>query len=813
MKKFYSYPCLNKSFFLFFFIFFISENLLPQNYSVNGKVIDSQNNEPLAFVNIQVNKNIYAGQTDIDGIFKILQYYPVDSLTLSYIGYEPLVYHVKEKTKNIVITLDKKDILLNEIVIFPGENPAHRIINKMIENRDANNPEMLPSFSYHSYNKMIFTANLDSLKNDTVSNDSDFIETKDFFEKQYLFLMESVTERKFMYPDKNSEKLIASKISGFKDPLFALLVTQMQSFSFYNELIHIGDKYYLTPVSKGSTDKYFFLLEDTLYQGADSIYIISFTPHKNRTFDGLKGVLYINTNGYAIQDVIAEPANEEEGGLSIKIQQMYEFVDNKHWFPVQLNSDFIFNNISVNKIKLYGQGRSYLKDIDLNPDMKKSEFSNVELEVQNNTVSPDDNIWNTYRSDSLTDKDKRTYRVIDSLGKKANFDRTMKSMETLMSGKIPFKVIDLDMDRFIRFNDYEGFRLGLGFHNNYKICNRFIAGGYFAYGFRDKAFKYGCDAAYTILKKNDLSIGASYMKEVTESGGVDFYETSPFLSDSRFRDYLINRMDSTEKKDVFIKFSALNYLKADIRLSNIHKSATNDYEYGITSENVTVLLDDYNFTELWIGLCYSYKEKFIKTLRYKISMGTKYPVVYFNYIHGFNDLLNGEFSYDRFDLKIKKSFYIKNLGNSSFNFQAGYIDGDLPYCNLYSGNGSYRQFTIAAPGSFATMRMNEFLSDRYAALYYTHSFGKLLFRIKKFTPEIAVATNFCIGDLKNLSKHYNVDFSKLNKGYIESGLLINNILSTGFYGLGVGAYYRYGSYAFPSFKENIAYKFTFSIPM
>jgi hypothetical protein len=808
-----AYSFLFRIFLFSFFYFTLIIGLHSQNYSVNGKVIDAKTKEPLAFVNILVNSDIYVSQTDIDGVFRISRNSNIDSLKLSYVGYESLIFHISDKTKNIIIALTPKEVLLNEVVILPGENPAHRIINKMIENRDLNNPEMLSSFSYDSYNKMIFNADIDSLKNDSLLKDSDMIETVDFFEKQYLFLMESITQRKFMYPDKNSEKLIASKISGFKDPLFAMLVTQMQSFSFYNDLIHIGDKYYLTPVSNNSTDKYFYLIEDTLYQGNDSIYVISFTPHRNRTFDGLKGVLYINTNGYAIQNVLAEPSNKEEGGLSIKIQQMYEFVDNKHWFPVQLNSDFIFNNLSLNKLTLYGQGRSYLKNIVLNPDLNKKEFSNIELELQDNAVSASDTLWKVYRNDSLTEKDKLTYHVIDSLGKATNLDRTMKSLETLMSGKIPFKVIDFDIERFIRFNDYEGFRLGLGFHNNDKISKRVSVGGYFAYGFNDKAFKYGADASCILSKKNDLSIGVSYIKDVSESGGVDFYEQNMFLSDARYRDYLINNMDSIEKKEVFVRFSALRYLKADISLSQIHKTMTNDYAYGINSENVTLLLSDFNFTELGFGLWYSYKEKFIKTQRYKISMGTKYPIVYINYIHGFNKLLDGEYSYDRIDLKIKKSFYIKNLGSSTIQFQAGYIKGDLPYCNLYSGIGSYRQFTIAAPNAFATMRMNEFLSDRYAAIFYTHSFGKLLFRLKKFTPEIAVATNICIGDLSNSEKHYNISFSQLNKLYTESGLLINNILSTGLYGLGVGAYYRYGNYSLPSFKENIAYKFTFTIAM
>jgi len=793
--------------FIFTLVFFgVSQFIYSQN--ITGKVIDAQSKEPLAFVNILVNQNNQVHQTDIDGVFTINNVSKTDSLQFSYVGYETYKYKVTEKTNHIVVGLKRKEIKLNEVVIFPGENPAHRIIKLAIANKDKNNPEKLGSFSYTSYNKMVFTANLDSLKKDSLKKDSTYKKTKDFFEKQYLFLMESVYERKFMYPDKNSEKLIASKISGFKDPLFAMLVTQMQSFSFYNELIHIGDKNYITPISKGSIEKYFYLIEDTLYQGKDSIFVISYKPHKNRNFDGLKGLLYINTNGYAVQNVKAEPANPEEGGLEIKIQQKYELIDNKQWFPVQLNSDFMFKNISVNKVNLIGEGKSYLQNIVLNPVLKKSDFSNIEVEANDASVTPQDNVWKTYRIDSLSEKDKRTYHIIDSIGKAANLDRTMKTFETLMAGNIPYKFINFDLDRIINFNDYEGFRLGLGIHTNYKLSKRLVAGGYFAYGFKDKAYKYGGDIAYNISFAHDISVGVDYFNDVTEAGGINFYENVNFLSDSQYRDFMIIRMDKTEKKQAFLKFSAFKYLKVDVTFSQINKAVTNDYGYGMSNGNVTVLYNNFNFTELGLGLCYSYKEKFIKTANTKMSMGTNYPIMYFNYIRGFNNLFNGEFNYNRYEFKIKKSFFIKSLGTPSFQFQAGYIDGDLPYCNLFNGIGSYRQFTIEAPNSFSTMRMNEFLSNRYAALFFTHSFGKLLLRMKKFAPEFAIATNVCIGDLNNADKHFNVDIQTLRKGFIESGLQINNLLSTGLYGIGVGAYYRYGYYAMPTFKENIAYKFT-----
>jgi len=148
---------------------FIHTILFSQNYTVSGRIIDSQTREPLAFVNILVNKDIHVTQSDIDGLFNISYPGKIDSLRLSYVGYENYTFMPGNKTKNIVIDLKRKQVQLNEVVVFPGENPAHRIIKKMIENKDKNNPEKLGSFSYTSYNKMIFSAKLDTVNPDTTT--------------------------------------------------------------------------------------------------------------------------------------------------------------------------------------------------------------------------------------------------------------------------------------------------------------------------------------------------------------------------------------------------------------------------------------------------------------------------------------------------------------------------------------------------------------------------------------------------------------------------------------------------------------------
>jgi len=799
----------------FFLFLFLSINILlqAQNYSVSGKVIDSETKEALAFVNIIINNSKYGTCTDIDGKFKINSFVPIDYIQLTYVGYEKKIFDIENQEK-LIIPLQRIEYHLPLFEVFPGENPAHRIINNVIKNRDVNNPEMIKSFSYTSYDKMIFTANIDSLRKLKASDlDSNELKIKKFFDSKDIFIMESVSERKFLFPDKNHEKVIASRISGFKDPIFLFLISQIQSSSFYEEMIHIADKYYINPISKGSIKKYFFLLEDTTYTADnDTVFIISYRPKKNTNFDGMKGVLSINTNKWAIQNVIAEPSKPEKG-LSVKIQQMYELIDREQWFPVQLNTDLILNQVQIsagkNSYEMAGIGKSYLSEIVLNPNIVKKEFNNIEIEIEKNTQLLNEHLLKEYRSDSLSQKNENTYQFIDSLGNEHKFDRIAKTFEVLFSGQIPIGFVNFDIDKFIKYNSYEGLYLGLGLRTNQKISDRFSIGGYWGYGFKDKTAKYGGDFDVSIHPKSELKLNFSAFYDLTESGGIQFSdEKKSFLNNNNFREILIERMNITQGWKSAISFRAMQYFKFNVSLTEELKFAYKDYLFVRNIANAIVQQNEFNFTELSVGFKFAYKEKFMKKGNIKVSLGTDYPVFLFQYTKGLNNFLNGDFSYNRFDLKLSKSVYFKYIGKSTMQFQAGYIDGNLPYCNLYNGQGSYRSFTIYAPNSFATMRMNEFLSNKYLSVFYSHNFGKLLFRSKYFQPDIVFATNFAIGSLNNKEKHYNSKINTLEKGYYESGFLLNDILNMKLYSIGAGIFYRYGPYSFERTAKNFAYKFS-----
>lgn len=814
-----------KSFSLHFLLLCITVlQSVAQSVQIKGRVIDIDNLDALAFVNIRINDGPEGVISDIDGKFTVNSPVPVSKLIFSYIGYEAVQYVPPNNKKEIVIQLKKTSYELSEILIKPGINPANRIISEVIANRYINDHERLPSFTYTSYEKMVFGPESDSIPHiDSLAADSSYIRAKDFFNKQHLFIMESVVKRSFRFPSDNYNKVIASRVSGLSDPLFVFLISQLQSTTFYKEVIKIVDKDYINPISNGCFSKYYFEIQDTIVEPFpyDTTYVISYRPLMRTNFNGLKGTVSISTNGFAIRNVIAIPARDE-GNISVKIQQLYDFIDSTHWFPVQLNTDLIIKTASIAidstskaQIKMIGRGKSYISEINLNPELKRSHFGAIEIDVQPDAYSQTEEVWNRYRIDSLTQRDQKTYLVIDSIGKANNFDRLTRRLDAMMNGKVTIGYIDLYIDNIFKVNHHEGLRLGLKLSTSDRVSTWFKVGAYGAYGFRDKEFKYGSEGTLIFDRFRNFNLTAAYYNDVDEAGAdPKFDHARNLLNPGRFRDIMVEHMDQTQSYEAKLSSRIFKYVTLGAGFSKYNRKPLYDYGYvKASSENITVTTSDFNFTEASIILRYAYGEKYMKNTHSAISLGTNYPVIQFHATHGFNNALGGEYEYNRFDLKISKSLFIKYLGTTSITLMAGLIDRDIPYVNLYNARSSYRPFTFHSPGSFATMRMDEFTADRFAAFYFAHNFGKLLFRSKYFSPEPELVTNLGIGSLSNPENHYKENIKSYEKGYFESGLVVYKILRLKLTDVGLAWFYRYGPYALPTAKENMAWKIAFQFAL
>jgi hypothetical protein len=189
------------------------------------------------------------------------------------------------------------------------------------------------------------------------------------------------------------------------------------------------------------------------------------------------------------------------------------------------------------------------------------------------------------------------------------------------------------------------------------------------------------------------------------------------------------------------------------------------------------------------------------------------PVLYLNLIRGFHDRENG-FNYTKAEAKLDFNFLTKSFGRTNIQIVGGKVFGDIPYFLLYNGHESYYDFAIETANSFATMRMNEFLSDEFISVHYRQDFGGLLFKAKKFRPKIILANSVGIGRLAKPELHHDITFKTLEKPYFETGIIINNIIrQLGFIGYGFGTYYRYGPHSFSNISDNFAWKLTLTFEL
>jgi hypothetical protein len=121
------------------FSFWCSNFISSGQATLKGKIVDSSTGEPLPFVSILYQKNPPHGViTDINGIFIIPFTKDIKVLSTFYLGYASRnisVDSIPIDLHNILIELTPVTFELGEIVIKPGQNPAHRIIKKAIENR------------------------------------------------------------------------------------------------------------------------------------------------------------------------------------------------------------------------------------------------------------------------------------------------------------------------------------------------------------------------------------------------------------------------------------------------------------------------------------------------------------------------------------------------------------------------------------------------------------------------------------------------------------------------------------------------------
>jgi hypothetical protein len=369
---------------------------------------------------------------------------------------------------------------------------------------------------------------------------------------------------------------------------------------------------------------------------------------------------------------------------------------------------------------------------------------------------------------------------------------------------------DLDLRHILRVNDYEGIRLGCGFWTSDKISPWINLGGYAGYGIKDKAWKYGGMLQLNFNRAHSAYMLAEASSEVVETAGTSFLdEQSDFTSGERFRELMIKRMDKLNSGKVSVRnnfFNGLNtslYIQAQERIS--------PFGYLVTTANAPASeINKFNINEAGLQVKFWPGEKFSEGLGNLFSLGSRWPVFSANVARGIAATIAGNagtFQYTKVDLRINHRVNFKVKGYIAWQLQAGQVFGRVPYSLQYNNKGSFStRYYISAENTFETMGLNEFISTRYAAIFFSINTGKLFHPNKYVNPEFELVHNYGIGSLEQRNDLTNIPLNDISRGYTEAGLRIRNIYRLNLVALGAGIYYRYGNYAHPDPKDNFVFK-------
>ncbi|GAA4453515.1 hypothetical protein GCM10023189_18710 [Nibrella saemangeumensis] len=794
-----------------------------------GVVRDARTREPLAFVSLAVQGTKQGTLTDLDGRFQI-KATAGQTLLVSYVGYQPRAVRLADEGDLLRIDLVPTVTQLSEVVVRPGENPAWAIVRNVLKNRSRNDPEAYSTYTCKTYNKSYYTidnfvtdTSTEAYRNQVKRRPYSPMLMEAFTSQMHVWLKESVTEIRYQRPNQRKEIILATKSSFPGDFSMGITPTDFQPFGFYQEIIQlpIMERNYLNPIAEGTFSRYDFAIEDTLFHEHDSTYVLSFQPFPNKHFEGLKGVVYINTDGYAIENIIAMPADTNQK-VWFRVQQQYQRLGGR-WFPDWLQTDLKMPLAkSSTKLDVLIRNRSQVTEVQINPILPMKSFDHLTREQRPGAASTPDSVWQRLRADSLDHRERASYAMWDSLPQLRRIGRFLHGfsdvMQVLTTGTLEGGAVDLVVADLLRWNQYEGTRLGLGVQLTPPPLPWAKLYGYAAFGTADKALKYGGSLEANLLPRRDLRLGVSYRQDIAEPGQLTSLSQSLIvLGRPQPRNWLRSRMDSVQAWRVDGYFRPLPHVQLNLYGWREYRQVTSyPYQFSVESVNPHRF---YN-SELGLNVRIAPREQMQKAGKLETILAGSFPIVDVQVAIGI-PALGGQFTYTKTVVQVDDEVVSKALGTSRFRLLGGWLNGTVPYPYLFGAPGSSaggNGFYYYSPNTFQTMGLYEFASDRFAYLFWEHNFGRLLFRLKtKYSqPEISVSQHVGFGQLSNRKPHEPLVFRTLEKGYYESGLSVYNLLRFPFMqslymGLGGSVFRRWGPNQFPLARDNYAYRLTVTL--
>ena len=734
---------------------------------ISGRTLDEKGC-PIPFATIHVAGTTNGTTSNTEGNYILKVDSGTHQIIAQHIGYKKIQKRVTVDGSNVIDFLFEAQILaLKEIVVISDdEDPAYRVIREAMKKRKYHRDEV------NAYSCDVYIKGLQRL--DTFPDK--ILGVKLTLDTGIVYLSESISELKYMRPNKINERMLSSKVSGnnraFSWNQASDMLINMYDNSF--ELEGLSERTFVSPIANNAFLFYDYELMGVIVQ--DDLLINKIKLHPKRKNDPVfDGHIYIIEDQWRIftVDALLTKARGIEFVDSLTLSQTFAKAHDDIWMPFSQRFGFQFN---VFNIKGVGYFNAVYSNYQVEPNyesvpqeekargqeplFQKKEFTNEIMYVEEGANERDSIYWVETRPILLSQVEIIDYHIKDSIRVVKESKPYMDSVDTernkmtigklLFSGYTIHGSVDERRMSFptvlssFQYNTVEGAVTDLGFSYQKTVDQRwkYRINPSVRYGFSNEKFHTKAAFSYRKLDHKFTSFSGGigrYVSQLNQANPVDefsntlnalFFAWSPIKLFEKgfvfgeFRQevanglFIIGRVEYANRSQLS---NTANFTWADaVRFdSNVPTNS----ELGDTSFPLHQALT------LDLKLRIRFNQKYQTRPDRKVTYKPNTPEFWLRYRKGINTL-GSDVNYDMLELSATDNMSFGLVGLSKWSIAGGGLINSkrLSFVDYQHFNGNtlfytrvsgLRQFQLLDNYTFST-------TNAYFEGHYEHHFNEFL---------------------------------------------------------------------------------------
>lgn len=725
-------------------VLFCSLSFLANAITVKGSVSDAEG-KPLPYASVLIAGTTKGAIANGQGMYELNLVPGKYTLLCQYVGYAQQKVSVTVTTEDVTLNfvLQRQELVMPDVVLTKGEDPAYEIIRNTIAAQQEN-LDRTRTYTCQVYSKG--QLRLRSYPKKFMGEKVDF-EDGDSSQQKIIYLSETVSRFAIDGPANRKVEVVSSKVSGSSDG-YGLAVPDQYGIYQNNVMIstRINPRGFVSPLAANAITYYRYKLLGTFYENGKAISRIEVTPRRKMEplFSGQITIVEDDWQLYSI-DLLITKQQQMELLDTLRLVQLYQQDKRGDWL---LYSQVLYPATKKFGFDAYGSFVNVYTEYNTRPQWAKKFFDRTLLRYVDSANKRDATYWESMRPVPLMPDEKKDYATKDSLERVQKDPRYLDSLNKVRNKFTVSKFLLLGQTLYakgeisslsvnpvlqqVNFNPAEGWVLQpeLGWRRDLDTTGsrRSLSGLVgLRYGFGNKKFNPRASITYAFGSKLSRSLSFSFGRQV-----LQFNSQSPidernntisclFYEDNVIKTYLSSfaRLGFSSGIGAGFSFNASLQYADRSPLDNVTDFTLRDRTGKTYSPNFPVEVTSSNISPhqvflLSAGLRWQPGARYIELPQRTINIGGKSPVFSLQLTKSIAGIAgsDGSFIKWRFDMTDQLNLKLKGVFRYRIGWGGFINDKQVQLPDYTHFNGNNWQFGTGNLNSFQLLPMYQLSNTR-----------------------------------------------------------------------------------------------------